>query len=163
MTDVTELARMSSIACNEIERALEPSRATTKGGMLTFILDSDWVNELVFAVSDVMRRAKSVDERFDALFGDDGEVAAVTKPAPEGYIDGSYSERGDLLNELESSHAVLSGLVDAVSNLSACTDNPAARLRGISAIVGGMQEHTEAAKDAVRDLYALHFSEKSTG
>lgn len=154
--DIASLARMASITFGMVEKAICPSRSVThdkEGDIYTFNFSGDWTDQLHFAAADVMDRARSILARIDLI----GEPEAA--PAePSGSFD-----RYELLSSIEGSLSVLSGLADAIDELSALKNDPAKRLSGVSAIVSPLDHEIGNAKTALNALYNQHFAAKSTG
>lgn len=154
--DIASLARMASITFGMVEKALCPTRAIAvdkERGLYTFYFSETGADELVFAASDVMDRARSIHARVDQL--------EDLMPAPA--AKAGASDRYDLLSNLEGALALISGFAEAIDELSGMKNDPARRLSGICAIASPVHDEIERAKQVCRDLYELHFAEKSTG
>jgi hypothetical protein len=150
--DIASLARMASITFGMVEKAFCPTRAVAhERGIYTFHFSDTWADEMIFAASDVMDRARLIHARVDQL----EDLAPAAKPAA--------SDRYDLLSDLEGALALISGFAEAIDELSGMKNDPARRLSGICAIASPVHDEIERAKQVCRDLYELHFAEKSTG
>lgn len=68
-------------------------------------------------------------------------------------------DRFGLLSDIEGALELLSGLSDAIDELSSTPSNPARRLSAICAIGAPMNDEIKRAKQACSDLYALYFVE----
>ena len=151
--DIASLAYMASIMSSMIERALDLKSSIEhdrERDIYTFQIAGDATDEMHFAASDVVERARSIRGRVDLLGG-----AAALKTEP--------SKRFGLLSDLESAIGQISGFVDAIDGLSSGKGDPARSLASICAIAVPAKDECERADQAVRDLYELHFAEKSTG
>ena len=151
--DIASLAYMSSIMFSMIERALDPRSAVEhdrERDIYTFRIAGGATDEMNFATFDVMERAWSIRGRVDLL---GGAPALKTEP----------SKRFGLLSDLESAIGQISGFVDAIDGLSIGKGDPARSLASICAIAVPAKDECERADQAVRDLYELHFAEKSIG
>ncbi len=73
------------------------------------------------------------------------------------------ASRHDLVSNLEGAIAVLSGLNDAISQLSERDDHSQRRLGAIHAVSWPLLVELKAARDTVMALYDLHLEDEGAG
>ncbi|TPW32744.1 hypothetical protein [Pararhizobium mangrovi] len=145
--DALDLSRMASIAFKMLEKAFDPSRAVAYqvGGTCTFHFDDSSLDDMHFALGDVLDRSRSVASRLE-----DMQDAEPVQP-PARAIDTATGFKA--LADLEGSLHVASSLLDALDELSGEVDDPKRRLNSICAIAGNLGRELDVAKAGVRQLF----------